>query len=156
MSYVFDVDGTLTPSRKKIDPDFLSFMLDFADKYNVYFVTGSDRDKTLEQIGLDLYNAAKRVSAILKGEKKENHFLRVSVTNGGCSGMSYNLTFDDKEEEFDKIYISKGVRIVCDIKSWFYVKGTEIDFSDDLLSGGFQLKNPNANKTCGCGTSFSA
>ena len=101
-------------------------------------------------------NAAKRVSAILKGEKKENHFLRVSVTNGGCSGMSYNLTFDDKEEEFDKIYISKGVRIVCDIKSWFYVKGTEIDFSDDLLSGGFQLKNPNANKTCGCGTSFSA
>ena len=61
MSYVFDVDGTLTPSRKKIDPDFLSFMLDFADKYNVYFVTGSDRYKTLEQIGLDLYNAAKRV-----------------------------------------------------------------------------------------------
>ena len=61
MSYVFDVDGTLTPSRKKIDPDFLSFMLDFANKYNVYFVTGSDRDKTIEQIGLDLYNTAKRV-----------------------------------------------------------------------------------------------
>ena len=101
-------------------------------------------------------NAAKRVAAILKGEKKENHFLRVSVANGGCSGMSYNLTFDDKEGEFDKIYISKGVRIACDIKSWFYVKGTEIDFSDDLLSGGFQLNNPNANKTCGCGTSFSA
>tara|TARA_Y100000994_G_C15679033_1_gene436971 strand:- start:1348 stop:1701 length:354 start_codon:yes stop_codon:yes gene_type:complete len=101
-------------------------------------------------------SAAKRVSAILKGEKKESHFLRVSVTNGGCSGMSYNLTFDDKEEEFDKIYISKGVKIVCDIKSWFYVKGTEIDFSNDLLSGGFQLNNPNANKTCGCGTSFSA
>ena len=101
-------------------------------------------------------NAAKRVAAILEVEKKENHFLRVSVTNGGCSGMSYNLTFDDKEDEFDKTYISKGVRIVCDIKSWFYVKGTEIDFSDDLLSGGFQLNNPNANKTCGCGTSFSA
>ena len=101
-------------------------------------------------------NAAKRVAAILEGEKKENHFLRVSVTNGGCSGMSYNLTFDDNEGEFDKIYISKGVKIVCDIKSWFYVKGTEIDFSDDLLSGGFQLNNPNANKTCGCGTSFSA
>jgi len=101
-------------------------------------------------------NAAKRVSAILKGENKEGYFLRVSVSNGGCSGMSYNLTFDDKEKEFDKIYISKGIKIVCDIKSWFYVKGTEIDFSDDLLSGGFQLNNPNANKTCGCGTSFSA
>ena len=101
-------------------------------------------------------NAAKRVNAILTGEKKEGYFLRVSVTNGGCSGMSYNLTFDNKEEEFDKIYISKGVKILCDIKSWFYVKGTEIDFSDDLFSGGFKLKNPNANKTCGCGTSFSA
>ena len=101
-------------------------------------------------------NAAKRVNAILTGEKKEGYFLRVSVTNGGCSGMSYNLTFDNKEEEFDKIYVSKGVKILCDIKSWFYVKGTEIDFSDDLLSGGFKLTNPNASKTCGCGTSFSA
>ena len=101
-------------------------------------------------------DAAKRVNAILTGEKKEGYFLRVSVTNGGCSGMSYNLTFDNKEEEFDKIYESKGVKILCDIKSWFYIKGTEIDFSDDLLSGGFKLTNPNANKTCGCGTSFSA
>ena len=61
MSYVFDVDGTLTPSRKQIDPDFLSFMLDFSDKHNVYFVTGSDREKTIEQVGLDLYYSAKRV-----------------------------------------------------------------------------------------------
>ena len=88
-------------------------------------------------------NAARRVNAILKGENKEGYALRVSVTGGGCSGMSYNLTFDNNEGEFD-------------VKSWFYVKGTEIDFSDDLLSGGFQLKNPNANRTCGCGTSFSA
>lgn len=101
-------------------------------------------------------NAAKRVNAILTGEKKTDHALRVSVNGGGCSGMSYNLTFDNKEEEFDKVYHSKGIKIVCDIKSWFYVKGTEIDFSNDLLSGGFKLNNPNANKTCGCGTSFSA
>ena len=58
--------------------------------------------------------------------------------------------------EFDKIYETNGIKVVCDIKSWFYVKGTEVDFSDDLLSGGFQLNNPNANRTCGCGTSFSA
>jgi len=101
-------------------------------------------------------NAAKRVNAILTGEKKVGYSLRISVVGGGCSGMSYNLTFDNKEQEFDKTYISKGIKIVCDVKSWFYVKGTEIDFSDDLLSGGFQLNNPNANKTCGCGTSFSA
>jgi len=101
-------------------------------------------------------NAAKRVNAILTGEKKEGFFLRVSVTDGGCSGMSYNLTFDNNQGEFDKIYTSRGVQILCDVKSWFYVKGTEIDFSDDMLSGGFKLNNPNANRTCGCGTSFSA
>jgi len=101
-------------------------------------------------------NAAKRINAILKGEDKINHSLRISVTGGGCSGMSYNLTFDDKINEFDKIYESNGVKIICDVKSWFYVKGTEVDFSNDLLSGGFQLNNPNANRTCGCGTSFSA
>ena len=101
-------------------------------------------------------NAAKRVNAILVGEKKEGYSLRISVTGGGCSGMSYNLTFDNKKQEFDKIYESKGVKILCDVKSWLYVKGTEIDFSNDMLSGGFKLNNPNANRTCGCGTSFSA
>ena len=101
-------------------------------------------------------NAAKRVNAILTGEKKEGYFLRVSVVGGGCSGMSYNLSFDNQEKEFDKIYESNGIKVVCDVKSWFYVKGTEIDISDDLLSGGFKLNNPNANRTCGCGTSFSA
>ena len=114
-------------------------------------------DKEIINESLILTNdAAKRVSAILSGEDKKGYFLRVSVSNGGCSGMSYNLTFDNQEEEFDKIFESKGIKIICDLKSWFYVRGTEIDFSDDLLSGGFKLNNPNANKTCGCGTSFSA
>ena len=62
----------------------------------------------------------------------------------------------DHPDFFDKTYESNGIKIVCDVKSWFYVKGTEVDFSDDLLAGGFQLNNPNANRTCGCGTSFSA
>ena len=101
-------------------------------------------------------NAAKRVNAILNGEDKKGYALRVTVQGGGCSGMSYNLTFDNEQKEFDKIYKSKGVKILCDFKSWVYVKGTEIDFSHDLFSGGFKLNNPNANKTCGCGTSFSA
>ena len=101
-------------------------------------------------------NAAKRVNAILTGEGKTHRYLRISVESGGCSGMNYNLTFDDKKNEFDKVYESNGIKILCDIKSWVYVKGTEIDFSDDMLSGGFKLNNPNANRTCGCGTSFSA
>ena len=96
------------------------------------------------------------LNAILTGESKTNKYLRISVESGGCSGMNYNLTFDDQKNEFDKIYKSNGITILCDIKSWLYVKGTEIDFSDDMLSGGFKLNNPNANRTCGCGTSFSA
>jgi iron-sulfur cluster assembly protein len=116
-----------------------------------------NKKNTIESDNITLTkNAAKRVNAILIGEKKEGFFLRISVSDGGCSGMSYNLTFDNKKQEFDKVYEIKGVSVVCDIKSWFYVKGTEIDFSDDMLSGGFKLNNPNANRTCGCGTSFSA
>ena len=101
-------------------------------------------------------SAAKRITSILKGDGKEGFALRISVTGGGCSGMNYNLTFDNQENEFDKIYKSNGITIVCDVKSWFYVKGTEVDFSNDLLTGGFKLNNPNANRTCSCGTSFSA
>ena len=93
---------------------------------------------------------------ILTGEGKKGYSLRINVSGGGCSGMSYNLTFDNNQGEFDKTYKCKDITIVCDVKSWFYVKGTEIDFSDDMLSGGFKLNNPNANRTCGCGTSFSA
>ncbi len=107
-----------------------------------------------EQIELT-ENAVKRIKAILSGENKPDHGLRVSVVGGGCSGMSYNLSFDNNIGEFDKIFEIKGVKIFCDLKSWLYVKGTTIDFSDDLLSGGFKIENPNAERTCGCGTSFS-
>ena len=69
--------------------------------------------------------------------------------------MNYNIAFDDKRGEFDKVYKSMGVEIFCDLQSWLYLKGTTIDFSDDILSGGFRIDNPNASRTCGCGTSFS-
>ena len=99
--------------------------------------------------------AATRIQAILQAEKKDGHGLRLSVVGGGCSGMNYNIAFDDNKGEFDKIYKSKGVTIYCDLQSWIYLKGTTIDFSDDILSGGFKITNPNASRTCGCGTSFS-
>ena len=99
--------------------------------------------------------AAKRINAILKAEDKTDHGLRVEVISGGCSGMNYNIAFDNKKGEFDKVYKSLGVKIYCDLQSWLYLKGTIIDFSDDILSGGFKIENPNASRTCGCGTSFS-
>ena len=99
--------------------------------------------------------AAKRLSAILKAEDKTDHGLRVEVISGGCSGMNYNMTFDNEKKEFDKVFESQGLKIYCDLKSWLYLKGVKVDFSDDMLSGGFQIINPNAKRTCGCGTSFS-
>ena len=99
--------------------------------------------------------AAKRINAILKAEDKTNHGLRVEVISGGCSGMNYNMTFDNEKKEFDKVFESHGIKVYCDLKSWLYLKGVKVDFSDDMLSGGFQIVNPNAKRTCGCGTSFS-
>ena len=99
--------------------------------------------------------AATRIKAILEAEKKDGFALRLSVIGGGCSGMNYNIAFDNKRGEFDKVYKSMGVEIYCDLQSWLYLKGTTIDFSDDILSGGFRIENPNASRTCGCGTSFS-
>jgi len=99
--------------------------------------------------------AAKRLSAILKAESKTDHGLRVEVISGGCSGMNYNMTFDNEKKEFDKVFESQGLKIYCDLKSWLYLKGVKVDFSEDMLSGGFQIINPNAKRTCGCGTSFS-
>ena len=99
--------------------------------------------------------ASKRIKAILDSDGKEGYGLRVSVDSGGCSGMNYNMSFDNKQGEFDKVFESMGITIYCDLKSWLYVKGTIVDFSDDMLSGGFKIENPNANRTCGCGTSFS-
>ena len=99
--------------------------------------------------------AATRIKAILVAERKDKHALRISVIGGGCSGMNYNIAFDDNLGEFDKVYKSRGVQIYCDLQSWLYLKGTVIDFSDDILSGGFKITNPNASRTCGCGTSFS-
>ena len=101
-------------------------------------------------------NAAKRVNAILNGENKKGYALRVTVQGGGCSGMPYNLTFDNEQKEFDKVFESHGMQIFCDLKSYLYLKGIKIDFSNDILNGGFKIVNPNAERTCGCGTSFSA
>ncbi len=83
--------------------------------------------------------------------------LRVKVVGGGCSGMSYKLGFDDQPAAVtDKVFEKDGVKIICDSKSFLYLSGTELDFSDGLNGTGFVFNNPNAKRTCGCGSSFSA
>lgn len=84
-----------------------------------------------------------------------NHNVRVSVKGGGCSGLMYDLLFDDKiDQEKDDIFEDKGVKIIVDRKSLLYLLGTTLDFSDGLNGKGFQFVNPNASRTCGCGESF--
>ena len=101
-------------------------------------------------------DAVKKLKNVMKSDDKENYFLRMSVEGGGCSGMTYKMDFDKQQKEFDKVFESNGLKVICDLKSWLYLKDVRIDYSDDLLNGGFKIKNPNAERTCGCGTSFSA
>lgn len=100
--------------------------------------------------------AVKRLKAVMSSEGKEDHVLRMSVEGGGCSGMSYKMDFDMAQGDFDKVFETNGLKVVCDLKSWLYLKNITVDYSDDMLTGGFKIKNPNAERTCGCGTSFSA
>ena len=100
--------------------------------------------------------AAERLSAVMESEGKKGFGLRMEVTTGGCSGLNYDMSFEEKQKEFDKVFESQGMQIFCDLKSYLYLKGVKIDFSNDILNGGFKIVNPNAERTCGCGTSISA
>ena len=82
-------------------------------------------------------------------------FVRVGVKSGGCSGLSYDLTFDKNQQENDKVFEENDVKIVVDKKSFLYLVGTTLEYSGGLNGKGFVFNNPNANRTCGCGESFS-
>jgi iron-sulfur cluster assembly protein len=84
----------------------------------------------------------------------ETAFLRVGVEGGGCSGLSYKLNFDNDFKQGDQIFSDNDFQIVVDMKSFLYLAGTELNFSDGLNGKGFEFKNPNATRTCACGESF--
>ncbi|KAL8133110.1 iron-sulfur assembly protein IscA, chloroplastic [Apium graveolens] len=94
----------------------------------------------------------------MKAERKEDLCLRIGVKQGGCSGMSYTMEFENKENARpdDSVMEYNGFNIVCDPKSLLFIYGMQLDFSDALIGGGFSFKNPNATQTCGCGKSFAA
>jgi iron-sulfur cluster assembly protein len=84
-----------------------------------------------------------------------DYFLRVSVKGGGCSGLMYDLDFDNIVKSDDQFFEDKGVRIALDMKSFLYLAGTELDFTDGINGKGFNFNNPNASRSCACGESFS-
>lgn len=99
--------------------------------------------------------AKERIEEIKRnGEVPEHDFVRVSVTSGGCSGLSYSMEFDNQPRENDQIFEDKGIKIVTDLKSFLYLCNTILDFSSGLDGKGFYFNNPNAARTCGCGESF--
>jgi iron-sulfur cluster assembly protein len=99
--------------------------------------------------------AKRQALRLMEDEGKDGYFIRVGVQGGGCSGLMYQLTFDNEEKTDDKSFEDNGVKVVVDKKSFLYLIGTTLDFSGGLNGKGFVFSNPNADRTCGCGESFS-
>jgi len=101
--------------------------------------------------------AKSQIMVLMKKEgiMPETHILRVGVTGGGCSGLSYQMKFDDKIDSTDTVIDLESVKICINKLSLLYLVGTELDYEDGLNGKGFEWRNPNATRTCGCGESFS-
>jgi iron-sulfur cluster insertion protein len=100
-------------------------------------------------------SAARRIAQLREQENTQQSFLRLAVSGGGCSGFQYGFTFDDTRQDEDLVFARDGVELVIDETSLEFVKGAEIDFVEDMMGAYFQVKNPNAASSCGCGNSFS-
>lgn len=100
--------------------------------------------------------AADEVRRLLDKENKSDWGLRVGVKGGGCSGLSYTMQFEEAPKEHDKEMVEDGIKIFCDPKSYLYINGMTLDYTNELMGGGFKFVNPNATSTCSCGESFSA
>ncbi|GDX41259.1 iron-sulfur-binding protein [Armatimonadota bacterium] len=99
--------------------------------------------------------AAQQIRELMESNGKTDSALRIFVQGGGCSGLNYGMALDDEIEEGDLVYSFFGVKVVLDGLSYNYIKGASIDFVEDEMGGGFKIDNPNATKSCGCGSPFS-
>ena len=100
-------------------------------------------------------SAKERLTHLLGEEGKKNSYVRVGVESGGCSGLSYKLDFDNAKKDDDELIEDNGISLLINKKSFLYLVGTTLEFSDGLNGKGFVFNNPNASRTCGCGESFS-
>lgn len=102
--------------------------------------------------------AVKKIRSVLakEGISPEQGGLRMGVQGGGCSGLTYSVRFESQSRERDRVYDFEGVRVFVDPKSFLYLKGMVLDYQETLMQQGFVFVNPNATRSCGCGTSFSA
>lgn len=98
--------------------------------------------------------AGNKIQEMLAAEETPNLFLRLGVQEGGCTGFSYGMGFDDEQREDDQVLEVQGLKVVVDSDSVKYLRGVEIDWKESAMGGGFTIHNPNAVATCGCGSSF--
>ena len=99
-------------------------------------------------------NALTEVRRMMTKEQVNAAGMRVGVKGGGCSGLSYNLAFESQSRTGDKVFEREGIKLFCDLKSYIYLNGTVLDYDSGLMGKGFVFMNPNAKKSCGCGSSF--
>jgi len=99
-------------------------------------------------------SAITELKRLISAENDASLFVRVGVTSGGCSGMSYNMAFDNNASDMDREFDFDGLKVRVDLKALMYLTGTTVDYKSGLLGGGFQFSNPNAKRSCGCGSSF--
>lgn len=99
--------------------------------------------------------AIAEVKRLIAQEKEEGLFLRLGVSAGGCSGMSYSMSFDNKPSEVDREFDFDGLKVRVESKALMYLDGTILEYNGGLLGGGFNFANPKAKRSCGCGSSFS-
>ncbi len=100
-------------------------------------------------------NAARRIAVLKQQEEATDAFLRIAVSGGGCSGFQYGMSFDDQQNPDDFVFERDGVQVVVDDTSLDLLNGAEVDFVEDMMGAAFQIRNPNAASSCGCGNSFS-
>lgn len=98
--------------------------------------------------------AGKKLCELIK-EEPTGSYLRIKITGGGCNGLSYKMKFVEDIKRGDTLVCSSGIQVLVDTKSALYLRGTQLDFSDKMIGGGFKLSNPNASSSCSCGESFS-
>jgi iron-sulfur cluster assembly accessory protein len=113
-------------------------------------ITGTSEQLTITDA------AVERIKTLLAKESKPDAGLRLYISGGGCAGMSYGMSIDDAVSSDDAVVKSKGVKVIVDKLSLIYLRGSKIDYVENLQTSGFQIENPNAASSCGCGLSFKA
>ncbi len=137
---------------------YANIMLGYVKIRDIYCIFVLYLDKIYITIMIKVSEIAKKKVIELMSDDGFNpttDYVRVGVKSGGCSGLSYDLKFDNQQQEGDKVFEDNGVKIIVDKKSFLYLIGTTLEYSGGLNGTGFVFNNPNANRTCGCGESFS-